>query len=301
MNILITGGSGFLGSKIAKNLAMQKQNKIYIFDLKKNKDSKNIFFIKGDINNEKKLHKLILSKKINILMHFAASLGVEETEKNPSKVIMTNIEGTINILNNIKQTNIKKIIFASSSEIYGDNKKKMMSENDLPMPKSIYGHSKIIGEELIKIYSKLYDIDYNIMRFFNVCGNEQRKDFVISKFADLIKKNKNITIYGNGNQIRSFCHVNDAAKGVTDILLKGKNNETYNVGNNSEPIKIFDLAKLMINISKKKITIKKIPFIKTDRSAEREIYKRVPNLKKIKDDTNFKPKISLNSIIKEFF
>ena len=301
MNILITGGSGFLGSKIAKNFAMQRQNKIYIFDLKKNKDSKNIFFIKGDINNEKKLHKLILSKKINILMHFAASLGVEETEKNPSKVIMTNIEGTINILNNIKQTNIKKIIFASSSEVYGDNRKKMMSENDLPMPKSIYGHSKIIGEELIKMYSKLYDIDYNIIRFFNVCGNEQRKDFVISKFADLIKKNKNITIYGNGNQIRSFCHVNDAAKGVTDILLKGKNNETYNVGNNSEPIKIFDLAKLMINISKKKITIKKIPFIKTDRSAEREIYKRVPNLKKIKDDTNFKPKISLNSIIKEFF
>ena len=155
MNILITGGSGFLGSKIAKNLARQRQNKIYIFDLKKNKDSKNIFFIKGDINNEKKLHKLILRKKITILMHFAASLGVEETEKNPSKVIMTNIEGTINILNNIKKTNIKKIIFASSSEVYGDNKKKMMSENDLPMPKSIYGHSKIIGEELIKIYSKL--------------------------------------------------------------------------------------------------------------------------------------------------
>jgi|688.fasta_scaffold210699_2 nucleoside-diphosphate-sugar epimerase len=301
MNILITGGSGFLGSKIAKNFAMQRQNKIYIFDLKKNKDSKNIFFIKGDINNEKKLHKLILRKKINILMHFAASLGVEETEKNPSKVIMTNIEGTLNILNNIKKTNIKKIIFASSSEVYGDNRKKMMSENDLPMPKSIYGHSKIIGEELIKMYSKLYDIDYNIIRFFNVCGNEQRKDFVISKFADLIKKNKNITIYGNGDQIRSFCHVNDAAKGVTDVLLKGKNNETYNVGNNSEPIKIFDLAKLMINISKKKITIKKIPFIKTDRSAKREIYKRVPNLKKIKDDTNFKPKVSLNSIIKEFF
>jgi nucleoside-diphosphate-sugar epimerase len=234
-------------------------------------------------------------------MHFAASLGVKETEKNPCKVIRTNIEATIKILNIIKNTNIKKIIFASSSEIYGDNKNKMMSENDLPMPKSIYGHSKIIGEELIKIYSKLYSIDYNIIRFFNVCGNEQRKDFVISKFADLIKKNKKITIYGKGEQIRSFCHVNDAAKGTVDVLLKAKNNETYNVGNNSEPIKIFDLAKLMINISNKKIIIKKIPFIKTDRSAKREIYRRVPNLKKIKSDTNFQPKISLNSIIKEFF
>ena len=151
------------------------------------------------------------------------------------------------------------------------------------------------------MYAKLHNIEYKIVRFFNVCGKGQKNDFVISKFANFINHNKDLTIYGNGNQIRSFCHVKDAANGFVKVLIKGHKNETYNIGNNSEPISMKNLAKKMINISKKKIKIKKIRFELSDRSAKREIYYRVPELKKIKKHTNYIPKINLNSIIAEFF
>jgi UDP-glucose 4-epimerase len=297
MNIFITGGAGFLGSEISKLLS--KKHRIYIYDVITKNKKKNIFYIKGDISNQKKIRYYLVKKKIDTILHFAASLGVKNTEENPLKVIEINIKGTINLLECIKKTRVKKIIFASSSEIYGDNKKKIVSEKDLTSPKSVYGHTKITGEEILKTFCRMYKINFNIVRFFNICGKNQRNDFVISKFAELIRKEKPIPIYGNGNQIRCFCHVKDAAIAVSKLLKNGKNNEIYNIGNNSEPIKIINLAKKMIKMSNKKITIKKIPFRFTDRTAKREIYFRIPNLKKVKRDLNFRAKINLSRIISE--
>lgn len=299
MNILITGGSGFLGSEITNLLS--KNNNIYIYDINKNKNKKNIFYVRGNINNINNISKCIKKYNIDTLFHLAAAIGVKKTEENPSNVIKINVEGTLNLLNSIKGSNIKRIIFASSSEIYGEGNNKKVVEADQPKPKSIYAHSKIIGEQFVKMYAKLHNIEYKIVRFFNVCGKGQKNDFVISKFANFINHNKDLTIYGNGNQIRSFCHVKDAANGFVKVLIKGHKNETYNIGNNSEPISMKNLAKKMINISKKKIKIKKIRFELSDRSAKREIYYRVPELKKIKNHTNYIPKINLNSIIAEFF
>jgi len=299
MNILITGGSGFLGSEISRLLS--KKNKIYLFDLNKTKNKKNIFSIKGNIKNIKILKKKIKEYKIDTLIHLAAAIGVEKTEKNPDTVVKINIEGTINVLNSIEGSNVRNIIFASSSEIYGEGNKKKVKETDLPKPKSIYAHTKIIGEQLFKIHSIKNGINYKIVRFFNVCGRGQKNDFVISKFANRILNDKEIYVFGNGGQVRSFCHVKDAAQGFLKVLNKGKNNETYNIGNDSEPINILKLANKMIKISKKNCKIKKIPFEKSDRSAKREIYYRVPELSKIKKHTKYEPKISLNKIIKEFF
>jgi len=299
MNILITGGSGFLGKEISHQLS--KKNKIYLFDLNKIENKKNIFSIKGNIKDTKILKKKIKEYKIDTLIHLAAAIGVEKTEKNPNNVIRLNIEGTMNVLKTIEGSNIKNIIFASSSEIYGEGNKKNFKESDLPKPKSIYAHTKVIGEHLFKIYAIKNGINYKIVRLFNVCGKGQKNDFVISKFANRILNNKDILIYGDGKQIRSFCHVKDAAKGFLKVLNRGKNNETYNIGNNSEPINIFELANKMIKILKKNCKIKKIPFKKSDRSAKREIYYRIPDLSKIKKHTKYKAKISLDKIIKEFY
>tara|TARA_B100001964_G_C14130161_1_gene552481 strand:+ start:234 stop:1133 length:900 start_codon:yes stop_codon:yes gene_type:complete len=298
MNILITGGSGFLGNQIAKLLS--KKNNIFIYDIKKNYKEDKIKFIKGNIL-EKKLKKIITKFKINVLLHFAATLGVKNTENNPHKVLDINIKGTFNVLNSVKNSNVKKIIFASSSEVYGDRYKIDVTEDLLPSPKSLYAHSKIVGEELIKAYCKLYKIKINIIRFFNVCGISQRDDFVITRFAKQIKENKQVTIYGDGSQIRSFCHVKDASEAVKKLLNSKVSNEVFNIGNNNYPIKIIELAKKMIKKSNKKIKIKKINFNKSDRSAKREIYFRIPNISKAKKLLNFNPKVSLNKIIDEVF
>ena len=296
MNILITGGSGFLGTELLK--IIPKKDKIFIFDLKEIKKNKKNKFIKGSILN-KNFKTIIKNNKINIIIHLAAALGVEKTENNPKEVLDVNIKGTFNILDSIRDSKVNKIIFSSSSEIYGDKYKKRVKENFLPYPKSLYANSKIVGEELIKSYCKLHSIKFNILRFFNVCGKNQKEDFVVTKFARQIKSGGEISIYGHGSQIRSFCHVSDAASAIKKVLYGRVNNETFNVGNNSEPIKMIDLAKRMIKKSGKIIKIKKISFDKSDRSAKREVYFRIPDTLKAKRLLNFKAKISLNKIIDE--
>ena len=129
----------------------------------------------------------------------AASLGVRDTEKNPKKVLLININGTKNLLEAISGTKVKLVLFTSSSEIYGETNKNGVKESDKFKPKSVYAHTKIIGEELIKTYSKIYKYEYLIFRLFNVCGIGQKNEFVISKFINSAKKKGLIQVYGSGN------------------------------------------------------------------------------------------------------
>ena len=125
------------------------------------------------------------------------------------------------------------------------------------------------------------------------------EDFVIPKFAKNIKTGNPIKVYGDGKQIRSYCHVNDAVNGIINILQKGKDNSIYNVGNDMEPISVLDLAKKMVTISNKKIKIEKIPFEQSDRESNREIYRRQPSIEKLKKETGYIPKIKLDEGIKD--
>lgn len=301
MNIFITGGNGLIGSHVIKQL-LRKKNKIICFD-KKNSNKflkqKNFTFIKGDILDYNSVVNAVKKMKIDILLHFAAYLGVKKTERFGLECLKINISGTENILKAAIQYDVKRFIFASSSEVYGNGNNKLIKEDTDLKPKSSYGISKLAGESFIKSYQKKYGLKYNILRFFNVYGKNQREDFVIPKFAKNIKTSKPIKIYGNGNQIRSFCHVRDAALAVEKVLKKGKKNEVYNIGNDKEPISILNLAKLMAKESKKKIKIKKIPFSKSDRSINREIFKRQPNIDKIKSHTGYKPQTNLRTGVKD--
>ena len=295
MKIFITGGNGLIGKKVV-NILDRAGHKIFSFDkIKKLKNTNNVTYFKGDILKEKDLNKIFKNNKFDIVVHLAANLGVKKTEINSYDCLNVNIQGTKNILKASVKCNIKKIIFASSSEVYGNGNNKPIKEESELMPKSAYGVSKVAGEYYVKAFYEKYKLDYNIIRFFNVYGPLQRDDFVISTFKKNINQNKTIKIFGSGNQIRSFCHIDDAAKAVSLVIKKGKKKQVYNIGNDSEPIRIIDLAKKMIKFSnKKRLKITKIPFNKSDRSFEREIFTRQPNIKKIRKHTKYKPTVNLS-------
>ena len=243
MRILITGSNGLIGSQLVEKLTT-RSNEIFTIDNRNNRklnnESKNFF--KLDLT-KKKDFKNIKNVKIDVVIHLAAFLGVKKTEKNELKCLHENITSTKNILDFCVLRKIKKIIFASSSEVYGDGYKNFINENFQTMPKSVYGISKVTSEAYVRAYSKKYKLNYNIIRFFNVYGPGQKEEFVIPIFLKQIKKNPNINLFGSGNQLRAFCFVDDAVEGLCKVLFKGKKNETYNIGNNSEPIKIINLAK----------------------------------------------------------
>jgi UDP-glucose 4-epimerase len=298
MNILIIGSEGLIGETLQQKL-IKKKIKLFCFDILKKTNIPNVKFIKGSIENLKVLYQKTKGKKIDIVIHLAAFLGVENTEKDKLKCLNINILGTKNVLDFCVKKKIKKIIFSSSSEVYGEGGKKYLKEDFFLKPKSVYGITKVVNEEYIKGYCKNYKLDFNICRFFNIYGAKQKAEFVIPKFIKKIKKNQPVTIFGNGNQIRSFCYVDDAANALIKLIFSKKNNKIYNIGNNLEPIKMFNLAKLIYKLANKKVKIKKISFNNSDRSSKREIYERKPDITKAIKELNYKPKIKLKDGLKK--
>ena len=235
-NILVTGGAGYIGSHIAEQLV--KNNKIYILDNlstgHKTLINKKAYFIKGDIKNFPLIRKIIIKYKIQTIIHLAASLNVSEAESNKKKYYQNNIIGTKNLILSCKNSNIKNFIFSSSSSIYG-NTKGGVDETKKPNPKMFYAYTKYEGEELIKKYSKKFNYNYAILRYFNVAGAsksgqigdiETSHGHLIKNIAiESLKKKPEINIYGNnyptkdGTCIRDYIHVSDLA----DIHIKSLN------------------------------------------------------------------------------
>lgn len=299
--ILVTGANGFIGKELVNQLSA-KRYKIVCFDLNFDetyKKNKNVEFFKGSILNELELFRAM--KNCSHVIHLAAALGVQYTEKNRLECFEINIEGTKKVLEACVKSGIKKIIFSSSSEVYGNQNKKIFDENTDLQVLSNYGISKIVGEEYLRAYYEKYKLKYNIVRFFNVYGSNQKDNFVMTKFIKSIIKNKDLYIYGSGNQMRSFCHVNDAVKGIILVLNKGKLNKLYNIGNDKEPIKVYELAKKCIKYLKSNSKIIKIDYKFSDRKQSREVIKRIPGLKRIKKELNFKPSIMLKEGIKRIY
>ena len=287
MKILVTGGTGFIGSVIVR-LLLNLHHDVSVFD---NRDPKqpDCEFIKGDITDPDATKNVV--KGFDIVIHLAATLGVINTEANPVKTLDTNMGGTRNILEGCRIHGVKKIIFSSSSEVYGEPAKIPISENDKPIPITTYGISKFAAEEYIKAYSRNYGLDYTIFRLFNVYGDEQNVDWVLPEFVSKAIKNQEIIIHGDGSQIRSFCYVSDIANGFS-LALDNSNGEIINLGNDSEPISIKDLALKIIRLANSKSTIKFLPFEQSKRNRN-EIMKRVPDIKKAITQLGYKPKIGL--------
>ena len=287
MRICITGGSGFIGTHIAN--VLKSKYEVVIFDRLKPK-IEDIEFIKGNIIDDS-IQKAF--EDCDVVIHLAAAVGVKITEEDPILTLNTNILGTKNVLEACKSNNVKKIILASSSEVYGEPLKIPIEESDPAIPITSYGISKIAAEEYVKAYAVSFGLKYTILRFFNVYGPGQSKDFVIPEFVSNASKNNPILIHGSGSQIRSFCHISDISNGVSLSIEKG-DNEIINIGNANEPITISELAKKIIGITNSKSSIQFVPFTDSNRRRQKEIINRIPSIKKAESMLSYKPKISLN-------
>ncbi len=302
--ILVTGGSGFIGSAIVKYL-VRNGKKVIVFDnnsrgsIKRLTDVKDkIKFIKGDIRSTKNLSKI--KDNVDTVIHLAYVNGTEFFYKKPFEILDIAVNGLINILEFCKKKKVKNFYLASSSEVYQNplkiptDEKEMLKIPNIHNPRYSYGGGKIISELYGLYFAKKYLKKFIIFRPHNVYGKNMGNEHVIPQFINRFKKlaiNKNFLIHGTGNEIRSFIHIEDFVSGFDKIFKKGKNQEIYNIGTN-EKVKISSLAKLIAKILNKKIKLKKTNILKGSPT------KRCPDIKKIKK-LGFKQNISLKDGIKK--
>lgn len=290
-SILITGGAGFIGRVVTEELLLQG-HKVKTLDLAAMKNICN--HQPGSILDPYLVTTQI--KGCDYVVHLAAALGVRRTESRRLECLYINIQGMINVLEACVKDNIKKIVFASSSEVYGNQNKMPITEESPVNPISNYAITKLMGEEYLRAYFEAYSLNYSVVRFFNVYGERQRDHFVISRFVNAVCNDEPPVIYGDGEQVRSFCYVSDAAKGIIKALFCEKaNGEVFNIGNDSEPISVEKLAQKIIGLNG--IDTLKPQFIAmedSDRSKEREVYNRVPSIEKARKILGCKPSVSLD-------
>jgi UDP-glucose 4-epimerase len=281
-NILITGGAGNIGAALSAAF-VKCGHKVFIIDNlstgSKNKlpsrHYKNWVFIKHNINKPN-FSKFFKNIKIDYIFHYSAVVGVKRTLKFPN-LVLDDINGIKNIINFAVKKKVKRIFYASSSEVYGEPVVSPQDELTTPLNSKLpYAIVKNLGEAYFKTYKKLKNLNYTIFRFFNTYGPFQSDQFVITKFIKQALKNKNLPINGDGKQTRTFLYIDDHIK-LTKLILK-KNimvNDVINIGSNRE-ITIIDLAKKIIKLLKSK---SKIIFLKA--LKEGDMRRRKPSIKKI--------------------
>lgn len=298
--VLVTGGGGFIGSAMIKKL-LEKNFEVKAFDLgiqfEENPPPENTEVYKGSILDKNDLMRAMSG--CDYVVHLAAALGVKRTETERLSTLNINIQGTVNVLEACVKDNIKKIVFSSSSEVYGEQTKIPIAETNPFNPKSIYAVTKLAGEEYLRAFNQRYGLNYSIVRFFNVYGPGQVAEFVMPKFVYMVKNDISPKIYGKGNQTRAFCFVEDATEGMYLALThKDSSSDVFNIGNDKEPISMKDLANKIIKISGKNIKPEYVPMEKSDRTEKREIINRAPDISKARKMLGYEPKVSIDEGIK---
>ena len=293
MKVLITGGSGFIGSYLVKHL-LEQGHEVKVLDLRKpDIEHKKLEFINKSIMDE-------LAEDIHgcdIVYHFAAMLGVDNSDKRPLETMRINLEGSVNVFKSAVEANVKRMIYASSSEVYGEPRELPIGEDSVKGPVSAYGVSKLAAEIYAKAYNHEFGTDIKIVRFFNVYGRGQSNNFVIPIFINKALENKPLKVFGEGSQTRCFTYVEDIAEGVFTVLEKGKTGEAYNIGNN-QPTTILELAQTIKAVTGSKSEIIKAGFGRATRLKSREIEYRIPDISKMKA-LGWEPKTMVREGIKK--
>ena len=298
--VLITGGSGFIGSHVVDKFIANNYEVVVVDNLVtgnyKNIDGKKLTFVNEDIRNIKKLEEIFVNNKISHVIHMAAQVSVSASVENIKYDAEENIIALINILELSKKYGIKKVLFSSTAAVYGIPEEVPSKENNKTNPLSPYGLSKLVGEEYLKMYSKLFGVNYVILRYANVYGPRQSahgEAGVVSIFNDKIKEKSDIFIEGDGNQTRDFVYVKDVANANYLCTVEDVKNEILNVSTNTE-ISIVNL----FNTMKKYSGYEKEALHKEERIGDIR-HSKLDN-SKLKSLTSWEPKFDLENGLKEY-
>jgi len=294
MKYLILGGAGFIGSHLAKRLISQEHDVVIVDSLATSrKPDFSVEFVHADIRD---LYLDELIKNSDIIYFLAGSVGVSHIDQHPSETLDNNL-GLMHKLIPLFEKYQKKVIFSSTSEVYGDGPFSETDNLNIGPPTKLrwaYAAAKLMTE--FKISASTFP--FVIYRFFNVVGPGQLGDYgmVLPRFIQAAKEGRDIEVYGSGSQVRSFCHVSDAV----DIMLEleSVNNEIFNLGND-EPITIQHLAERVIELSGSKTQIKLTPYENVFSKHHGDILHRLPDLKKLRSFSKHQLKYSVNDIIKD--
>jgi UDP-glucuronate 4-epimerase len=260
INILITGGAGFIGSHLVDRLVgddgfhvtvLDDFNDFYDPAIKRSNISthlgrNNFELVEGDITDSNMINDLFRRDRFDYVVHLAARAGVRPSLENPLGYENTNVRGTYTLLEAARNNGVAKFIFGSSSSVYGTNSRVPFSEDDpISEPISPYAATKIAGEAACHAYSHLYDMKVICLRFFTVYGARQRPDLAIHKFARLISQGRSIPMFGDGTTRRDYTYIDDIISGLLAALrFEASNFEIFNLGE-SQTVELRELVALL--------------------------------------------------------
>ncbi len=295
--IMITGGAGFIGSHLSNRLC--EGNELIIFDnLSRGiidgnlRNMDNVKFVNGDILADYKLKNAM--RDCDIVVHLAAVAGVDTVVKRPVRTIEVNFMGSYNVFKIANELGIHRVIFASTSEVYGPltynaREEDLTTQGPVNEVRWGYAVSKLATDHLAFAFHRQYGLGVTPLRFFNIYGPGQLGEGAIQTFVINATQNQDIVINGDGTQIRAWCYVSDAIDGIIRVMAsKEAIGEAFNIGNPKETMSIYELALTVKRLAKSK---SKIGFRKVN--GYPDVHLRVPNIDKARKKLGFEPKIGL--------
>ena len=310
MKYLVTGGAGFIGSHLVERL-IARGDQILVLDDLSTGIPQNLATVEGKVifHNGNILDRSIIEKLVaecDYVVHLAAALGVFNIVNKPLESLKTNLQGSEMVLEACDRYQ-KPVLVASTSEIYGKNEKVPLNEEDdriigHPLKSRwSYSEAKAVDESLAYFYHLENKLPIRIVRFFNTVGPRQVGHYgmVVPRFVSAALANKPLSVYGSGDQIRCFCHVEDAVRALLLVMDSDKAiGQVFNVGNNQQ-ISIMNLAKKVIEITNSSSRIEKIAYEDAYPDGFEDMQRRVPDISKIKQVLGWTPEINLDQIIKD--
>lgn len=272
MNIFITGGAGFIGSHTAEHFLAEGHTVIVIdafdfgydpkikeYNAARLSQFESFHLYRGDIRNRDLLTEIFSTHAPDVVIHLAARAGVRPSLEDPASYMDINITGTVQILETMKAFGCNRMVFASSSSVYGSRTQGPFRESDsVDIPASPYAATKRSGEIICANYHYLYDMQCTCLRFFTVYGPRQRPEMAIHLFADKIRNGKEITMFGDGSSIRDYTFIGDIVQGIVAAVHKPLGYQVLNLGNKN-PIRLDALIQKISSAVGKKAIIKQLP------------------------------------------
>ena len=325
--ILVTGAAGFIGFHVSKKLidlgfevyGIDNLNAYYDVRLKldrlkelgidiqselfmrqqevKSGSNESFRFSQMDLVDEHRLDHLFLKEKFDAVINLAAQAGVRYSIENPKAYIQANVVGFMNILEACRSNQIKHLIYASSSSVYGNQQKVPFSEKDrVDYPISLYAATKKSNELMAHVYSHLYGLKTTGLRFFTVYGPWGRPDMAPFLFTKAILSETPIKVFNNGDLMRDFTYIEDIVKGIIEVLITDKIQENYNIYNigNNTPVKLLDFIQAVEGACNKKAQLDFYPM------QDGDVYQTFADIEDLKAVTGYIPKVKINEGIQEF-